>query len=123
MTDQSNAKLIEGAWRMEAYIREGVAVSLTGVLLLTSGQWSTLFFVPQSGTNEKWGSAESGRYEVKDNQVTFHHELTFQGGGGKQLLIDLASKTVETCRIVLTPEILEIYFPSGNIIHCRRPPE
>ena len=108
---------------MESYVREGNPVLLTGILLLTAGRWSTLYFVPQPGSGEKWGSAEAGRYEVENNQVTFRHELTFQGGGGKQLFMELASTTVEACGIVLTPEILEIYFPSGSVIHCRRYPE
>ena len=57
-------RVIEGAWRMESYVRNGDAVSLSGVLLLAAGRWSTLYFVPQRGTDECWGSAEAGRYEV-----------------------------------------------------------
>jgi hypothetical protein len=120
MPNQSNPAGIEGAWRMESRVRDGEAVSLTGVLLMTAGRWSTLYFIPQPGANECWGSAESGRYDVKGDQLTFHHEFTFQGGGDKQILIDLASIKVEVCKIVLTSEVLEIYFPSGNVIHCRR---
>ena len=111
---------IDGAWRMESSVRNGEAVPLTGVLLMTAGRWSTLYFIPQPGANERWGSAESGRYQVEGDQLTFHHEFTFQGGGDKKLLIDLASTTVEICKIVLTSEILKIHFPSGTIIHCRR---
>lgn len=105
---------------MESYVRNGEAVSLTGVLLMTAGRWSTLYFIAQQGANDCWGSAESGRYDLKGDQLTFHHEFTFQGGGEKKLLIDLASTTVEVCRIVLTSEILKIHFPAGNVIHCRR---
>jgi len=123
MPNQPDAVLIEGAWRMESYIRDGEAQALTGVLLMTAGRWSTLYFIPQAGANDYWGSAEAGRYEMKDDQLTFHHEFTFQGGGSKERLIDLASTTVEACRIVWTPETLEIYFPSGNEIACRRYPE
>ena len=112
-------RVIEGAWRMESYVRNGDAVSLSGVLLLAAGRWSTLYFVPQRGTDECWGSAEAGRYEVNGDQLSFHHEFIFQGGGGKKLLIDLASTTLEVCKIVLTSETLEIHFPSGNVIHCR----
>jgi hypothetical protein len=108
---------------MESYVRNGDAVSLSGVLLLAAGRWSILYFVPQPGTGECWGSAEGGRYEVNGDQLSFHHELTFQGGGGKRLVIDLASTTVEVCKIVLTSETLEIHFPSGNVIHGRRYPE
>lgn len=123
MPDQSDVKVIEGAWRMTSYVRDQETVSLSGVLLLTAGRWSTLYFFQQPGTDGTWGSAESGRYKVKGDQLTFHHEFTFQGGGGKRLVIDLASTTVEVCKIVLTSQILEIYFPSGNVIHCRRYPE
>jgi predicted acyltransferase len=120
MPNQSNTMVIEGAWRMESYVRNREAVSLTGVLLMTAGRWSTLYFIPQPGANECWGSAESGRYDVKGDRLTFHHEFAFQGGGDEKLVIDLASTTVEICKIVLTSEILKIYFPSGNVIHCRR---
>lgn len=120
MADQSSTLTIEGAWRIESYVRNGETLSLTGVLFVTAGRWSTLYFISQPGTDECWGSAESGRYDLKDDQLTFHHEFTFQGGGDKELLIDLASDTVEICRIVLTPEMLTIHFPSGNVIHCRR---
>jgi hypothetical protein len=123
MLDHSDTNVIEGAWRMQSYVRNGESISLNGVLLMTAGRWSTLYFIAQPGTNEFWGSAEAGRYEVKGDQLRFHHEFTFQGGGGKKLLIDLASTTVEECKIVLTSEILGIYFPSGNVIHCRRYPE
>jgi hypothetical protein len=120
MPKQSNTMVIEGAWRMESYVHNCEAVSLTGILLMTAGRWSTLYFIPQPGANECWGSAESGRYDVKGDQLTFHHEFTFQGGGDERLLIDLASTTVEICKIVMTSEILKIHFPSGNVIHCRR---
>ena len=42
---------------------------------------------------------------------------------GKSLVIDLASTAVEVCEIVFASEILEIYFPSGRVIHCRPYPE
>jgi hypothetical protein len=120
MSNQSNTAVIEGAWRMESHVCNGEAVSLTGVLLMTENRWSTLYFIPQPSANECWGSAESGRYDVKGDQLTFHHEFTFQGGGDKKLVIDLAPTAVEICKIVLTSEILTIHFPSGNVIHCRR---
>jgi hypothetical protein len=120
MPNQSDKVTIEGAWRIESYVRDDETVLLAGVLLITAGRWSTLYFIPQTGTGECWGSAESGRYELKGDQLVFHHELTFQGGGGKKLLTDLASTTMEICRIVLTSETMKIYFPSSNVIHCRR---
>jgi len=105
---------------VDTYVRHDEEVSLTGVLLLAKGRWSTLYFVPQPGTNEHWGSAESGRYTIDGDRLTFHHEFTLQGGGGKSLVIDLASTTVETCAIELASETLMIHFPSGNVIHCSR---
>jgi hypothetical protein len=108
---------------MESYVRIREAAPLTGVLVMTAGRWSTLYFISQPGTNERWGSAESGRYEVKEDQLTFYHELTFQGGVGEEPVMDLASVTVEICSIVLTSDTLDIHFPSGNVIHCRRYPE
>ncbi len=119
--NQSSRETVEGAWRLESYVRDGRATAVTGILMMTAGQWSTLYFVPQPKPGEFWGSAESGRYHVKDDCLTFHHELKFQGGGGKPLLVDLASPTVEACRIVLTAGSLVIHFPSGSVIHCRRP--
>ena len=111
---------IDGAWRLESYIRDGRATAVAGVLIITAGRWSTLYFVPQTQASECWGSAESGRYRLKEDRLTFYHEFTFQGGGGKPLLIDLASTTVETCRIDLAAGTLVIHFPSGSVIHCRR---
>jgi len=108
---------------MKTYVRNGESTPLRGVLMMTRRRWSTLYFVPQPGTTEHWGSAESGRYVIQNGRLTFHHEFTFQGGGDKNLVIDLASTTVETCGIELTPDILKIHFPSGNIIHCRRDSE
>jgi len=120
MPNQSHTMVIDGVWRMESRVRNGEAIPLTGVLFMMAGRWSTLYFIPQPSANEYWGSAESGRYDLMGDQITFYHVFTFQGGGEKKLLIDLASTTVEICKIVLTPEILKIHFPSGNVIHCRR---
>ena len=120
MPSQPNSIVIEGAWRIDSYVRDEEATLLTGILIMAQGRWSTLYFIPQPATSEHWGSAESGRYTSESDRLTFHHEFTFQGGGGKSLLIDLHSTTVEACRIVLTSDTLQIYFPSGNVIHCRR---
>jgi hypothetical protein len=123
MAKPINSSKIEGAWQMNSYVRKDGKAPLTGVLLLTSGRWSTLYFVPQNGVSSTWCSAEAGRYTVKGDELTFRHDYTFQGGGGKELVMDLTATTVETCRIVLTSETLEISFPSGNVIHCCRYPE
>jgi hypothetical protein len=120
MPNQANTVVVDGVWQMESLVRNGDAIPLTGVLFMMAGRWSTLYFIPQPGANEHWGSAESGRYRIKEGQLTFHHEFTFQGGGDKKLLVDLASTTVEVCKIELTPETLKIHFPSGSVIHCRR---
>src|ERR1700692_3907038 len=117
MSNQSDTS-IEGAWQLESYARGGVTTAVCGVLLLTCGQWSTLYFLPQApGTS--WGSAESGRYTVKDERLTFYHQYTFQGGGEKSIVMDLNSKVVEDCRIEIA-ENLTIFFPSGSVIRCRR---
>lgn len=121
MPNQRSSSVIDGAWRMESYIRDGKSISPAGILLMTEGRWSTLYFISEgSRTNERWGSAEAGRFELNQDQLIFHHEFTFQGGGGKELLMDLSSSTVETCRIEFTSESLRIFFPSGSAIHCRR---
>lgn len=117
---ESDVVAIEGAWRLESYVRDGNSTAVTGILLLTAGHWSTLYFVPQAGGGGYRGSAEAGRYFLKEDQLTFEHELTFQGGGDTRLFIDLASTTLEKCRIVLTPATLVIHFPSGSVIHCHR---
>lgn len=111
---------MDGTWRLESYVRDGRATAVTGILIMLAGQWSTLYFVPEPQAGGYWGSAESGRYHVKEDLLTLHHELVFQGGVGKPLFIDLASTTVEACRIVLTAGTLIIHFPSGSVIHCRR---
>jgi len=123
MPDQSDAKVIAGAWRMTPYVRDQEAASLNGVLLLTVGRWSTLYFFQQPGRDGTWGSAESDRHRPTGDQLCFHYEFKFQGGGCKPPVIDLASTEVEVSKIVLIPEILVIYFPSGNLIHCRPYPE
>lgn len=112
--------VIEGAWHVDSYVRAGETLALTGILLMTSGRWSTLYFVPQPGTGQRWGSAEAGRYTFENGRLTFHHELTFQGGAGKIPVIDAASTTVESCAVELSSTTLKIYFPSGNVIHCSR---
>ena len=120
MSDRLQTIVLEGAWRMESYVRNGETVLLTGVLLLAAGRWSTLYFIAGPETGGHWGSAESGRYRMDGDRLTFHHELTFQGGAGKNLLIDLHSSTVESCPFTLRDETLKIHFPSGNTICCRR---
>src|ERR1017187_7893017 len=120
MPKPTDSMVIEGAWHMDSYARNGEVVALTGILLMTAGRWSTLYFVPQPGIEERWGSAEAGRYTLENNSLTFHHELTFQGGGGKNLVIDMASTTAESCAIELASETLKIHFPSGNVIYCSR---
>jgi hypothetical protein len=112
--------VIEGAWHVDSYVRDGVVIQLIGTLLMTSGRWSTLYFVPQPGTDQRWGSAETGRYTFEDGRLTFHHQLTFQGGAQKTLVIETASTTVESCPVELSSETLKIHFPSGNVIHCSR---
>lgn len=120
MADPGTAVPIEGAWQLESYARGGVSTSVTGVLLLTDGVWSTLYFVPESVAGQYWGSGESGSYTLNGDRLTFHHQLTFQGGANKPILMDLNSKIVEECRIEAFQEMLTIYFPSGSIIRCRR---
>lgn len=117
---QPNRGAIEGAWRLEAYVRHDKTTAVTGILIMTAGWWCTLYFVPQPEGGGYWGSAESGRYHVKEDRLTFQHELTFQGGGNQPLVFDLASTTAEECRFVLTAGTLIVHFPSGSVIHCHR---
>lgn len=119
MSKLDNGLPIEGAWQLESYARGETATPVTGVLLLTAGRWSTLYFVPQS-SGQYWGSGEAGHYTLKADRLTFHHQYTFQGGGDKALLMDLDSKVIEECRIESSVDTLTIYFPSGSIIRCRR---
>jgi hypothetical protein len=118
MSNQGVGTAIEGAWQLESYARGGVTTAVSGVLLLTAGRWSTLYFVPQAA-DKHWGSGESGRYTLREDHLTFYHQYTFQGGGDKPIVMDLDSKVVEDCRIELT-DVLTIYFPSGSVIRCRR---
>jgi hypothetical protein len=105
---------------LESYVRAGVSASLAGVLFLTSGQWSTLYFVPHATSGEYWGSGESGRYTLHGDRLTFYHHYTFQGGADKPVVTNLDSQVVEECRIEASGDQLTIHFPSGSIIRCQR---
>jgi phytoene dehydrogenase-like protein len=83
MPDQTDAKVVAGAWRMTSYVRNQEAASLNGVLLLMAGRWSTLYFFRQPRIDGTRGRAESGRYRATGDQLCFHYEFKFQGGGGK----------------------------------------
>ena len=120
MNDAPVSVPIEGVWQLESYSGGGVSTSVSGVLFLTSGQWSTLYFVPQATSGEYWGSGESGRYALHGDRLTFHHRYTFQGGADKPVVTNLDSQVVEECRIEASVDQLTIYFPSGSIIRCRR---
>ncbi len=111
---------IEGAWQLESYARADTTTAVKGVLLLTGGQWSTLYFVAQAAAGQYWGSGESGRYALQGDRLTFYHRYTFQGGGDKPLVTNLDSQVVEECRIEASGDQLTIHFPSGSVIRCRR---
>jgi hypothetical protein len=120
MRKGSKKASIDGAWHMETYVRDGRPVPLQGSLLFVAGRWSTLYFVAKTPGSAYWGSAESGRYKLENDCLTFQHEFTFQGATDTPLKIELASSIVETCAIELHATTLVIHFPSGNVIHCRR---
>lgn len=120
MTDAGISVPIEGAWQLQSYARGDVSTAVTGVLLLTAGQWSTLYFVPQATSGEYWGSGECGRYTLRGDRLTFFHRYTFQGGGDQPIVTNLDSQIVEECRIEASGDQLTIYFPSGSVIRCRR---
>jgi len=120
MIDAHVSAPIEGVWQLKSYAREGVSTAVTGVLFLTSGQWSTLYFVPEATSGKYWGSGESGRYTLYGDRLTFYHHYTFQGGAEKPVVTNLDSQVVEECRIEASGDQLTIYFPSGSIIRCLR---
>jgi hypothetical protein len=109
----------EGVWQMESFTRGEQTTAVRGVLFLTAGRWSTLYFVP-AGEAGHWGSGESGRYELSGDQLTFFHQHTFQGGGGRDIVMNLDSHVVERCRIECDAQHLTIFFPSGSIIRFTR---
>lgn len=112
---------LDGAWRMESYqsaAKQDTAVN--GLVIFGEGRWSTLFFAPGQDQSGDWASAEAGRYEFEGNQLTFYHEFTFQGGGGRPIFMTQASQVVEVCAVELNEQELEIRFPSGSTIRCRR---
>lgn len=111
---------VDGVWATETYVVAGKATSIDGVLFLTAGYWSTLYFVP--GQQGAWGSAEAGRYSFDGTVLTFHHRLVFQGGGGRPLQIDQQADREERCGVVFADDCLTISFPSGNHLHLRRKP-
>lgn len=114
------APRIEGAWRTTGYIVAGQSHDIDGVLLLVDGWWTTFYFVP--GDAGPWVSAESGLYDREADRLTFHHRLVFQGGGGRDLVIDQKATREEPCRIDLSDDALAIHFPSGNTVRCTRLP-
>lgn len=109
---------IEGVWRLESYAVGGVEKEVQGLLFLTAGYWSTLYFVP--GGDGPWGSAEAGRYQHEGERLVFLHQLLFQGGGGRPLHIDQQANREEVCRVTFQGDRLSIDFPSGNRLHLRR---
>lgn len=114
---------LEGPWRMEFYEPAGNQhAAVNGVLIFCDGRWCTLFFTLGLNQSGDWGSAEAGRYEFRGNELTFYHEFTFQGGGGRHVFMTQASQVVEVCAVQLNGQVLEIRFPSGSIVRCRRFP-
>jgi hypothetical protein len=109
---------LQGAWRTESYVVGADAHAVTGVLLFTADQWSTLYFVPSP--EGPWGSAEAGTYAWDGERLTFHHQLVFQGGGGRALETNLEAGRVEECAVRLDGDTCAIHFPSGNRLHLRR---
>ena len=118
MRSFDSAAPIEGAWRTARYIVNGVATDIEGVLLLVDGRWATLYFVP--GGEGPWGSGEAGAYDLNGDVLSFHHRLTFQGGGGRPLHLTQQATLVEACPITLDGDMLSIHFPSGNTVVCER---
>jgi hypothetical protein len=109
---------IEGVWAMELYVVGGKETALDGVLFMTAGQWATLYFVP--GDHGAWGSAEAGDYGFDGQTLNFFHRLLFQGGGGREVQIDLQENREERCTVAFDGDRLTIRFPSGNDLHLRR---
>lgn len=119
MPTQKDAHAAEGVWQMESFTRGETTTAVRGVLCLTASRWCTLYFVP-AGEAGHWGSGESGRYELAEDQLTFFHQHTFQGGGGRDMVMNLDSHVVERCRIECDAQNLAIFFPSGSIIRFAR---
>lgn len=109
---------LDGVWRLDTYVVGGQEQQVHGLLFLTGGYWSTLYFVP--GDGGAWGSAEAGRYQFDGRQLVFLHQLVFQGGGGRPLRMDERADREETCQVTLEGGRLSIDFPSGNTLHLRR---
>ena len=120
MSEHTGQRL-DGYWQVVEYVTGGKPIPVIGSLLLADARWSVMYFVPQPDGSH-WGSAEAGRYDYDDPHLTFHHELTFQGGGGREMVMSQASTVVERCTIALDAASLDISFPSGNIVRCRRNP-
>ena len=118
MCSSDSADPIEGAWRTARYIVNDVPTEVDGVLLLVDGRWATVYFVP--GVDGPWGSGEAGAYELDGDRLSFHHRLTFQGGGGRPLHMTQEATHVETCPITIDEDRLTIQFPGGNTLICER---
>jgi hypothetical protein len=118
MSSVDSVDPIAGAWRTARYTVKGVPTDIDGVLLLVGGRWATVYFVP--GREGPWGSGEAGAYELNGPILSFHHRLTFQGGGGRPLHISQEDTHVEACPITIDDDLLTIQFPSGNTLVCER---
>jgi hypothetical protein len=108
----------EGAWQVETYVVKGSPTAVDGMLLLTAGRWSTLYFVPRPAG--PWASAEAGAYKIEGDTLTFYHRLLFQGGGASALEINQTADRVEVCTVQVDGTRMAISFPSGNTLHCQR---
>lgn len=109
---------LDGAWQLHEYVVGGQPSPIDGLLLFAGRRWSTVFFVPAGAG--WWGSAEAGEYAFDGASLTFTHRYTFQGGGGRPLVLDPANDRIEPCGVTLSDAALTITFPSGNHLHCRR---
>jgi len=118
MNRSNSTDPVEGAWRTVRYIVNNASTDVDGVLLLVEGRWATVYFVP--GAGGPWGSGEAGAYELDGDRLSFHHRLTFQGGGGRPLHMTQEATHVETCPITIANDTLTIQFPGGNTLICQR---
>jgi hypothetical protein len=118
MNRSASSDPIEGAWRTARYVVDNLPRAIDGVLLLVDGRWATVYFVPER--EGLWGSGEAGAYELAGETLSFHHRLTFQGGGGRPLYLTQEATHVETCPITIAGDTLTIQFPGGNTLVCER---
>ena len=109
---------LDGAWRIRAYIKDGVGTPIEGVLLFAGGWWALYCVLLRPGGD--WTSAETGPYDMDGAALRLHHRFKFQGTAGGPGTTARDMTHVEACTFTVEGETLSITFASGNLLALER---